>query len=59
MGTYVLLSGAHQGKDGVVHEAGDVVESESNLAERDPARFVEWTDSDEAGLHQQQEGDQQ
>ncbi len=52
---FVLLRGAHQDQDGI-HEPGDVVTSDINLAERFPERFVEWTAEDEANLERQDQG---
>ena len=43
---YVLLSGVHADKNGVF-APGDVVESESNLEERFPERFIAYDPTDD------------
>lgn len=43
---FVLLSGIHNDKNGTFHP-GDVIEAETDLAERDPARFIAYDPADD------------
>lgn len=58
MADYVLLAGVHC-TGGITSYPGDVVASETDLADRDPMRFIEWTDADEAALQQPEQQDEE